>query len=122
MLFGKSNPAKRRNASPLERKQDALREKEEKLLQQQAQLKRLLEEAPRLREETERRRREEFFDDQRLAHPIQREQHTYYTSIPANPAYVPRRTRKQKRDDLYIFLFLVMALIGVAIGVFYLIA
>ena len=109
----KSGKKNSRHASPLDRRQQALREAEEKLRKQKEQLERLLQEAPRLREEQTRRRREQFASDPRLSRTALVDKHIYRAEMVANPAFGQRRLRSEKRDGLYLFLFLIAVLASV---------
>jgi len=114
-MFGSSKSRKStRSGTPLDRKQQALRETEEKLRKHKAELERLIHEAPRLREETARRRRDEFAHDPRLSRTPMMDRHAYHVSSMANPAFGQRRLRSEKRDGLWLFLFLIAVLASVA--------
>jgi len=102
-----------KNGTPLDRKHQALRETEEKLRKHQEQLERLIHEAPRLREEQTRRRREELASDTRLSRTGLVDKHVYHVSTMANPAFGQRRLRSEKRDGLYLFLFLIAVLASI---------
>ncbi|MCX6967052.1 MAG: hypothetical protein NTZ46_04615 [Verrucomicrobia bacterium] len=118
MFFGKPNrgtPRKKsaKNATPLDRKQAALRDTEEKLRKQKEHLEQLIHEAPRLREEQTRRRREQFATEPRLSRTALVDKHVYHAATVANPAFGQRRLRSEKRDGLYLFLFLIAVLVSV---------
>jgi len=119
MFFGKSpkhgKTGKRsaKHATPLDRKHEALRETEEKLRKQKEQLERLIHEAPLLREEQTRRRREQFATEPRLSRTTLVDKHVYHASAISNPAFGHRRLRSEKRDGLYLFLFLIAVLASV---------
>ena len=118
MFFGSKKPGKSgkkssKHATPLDRKHDALREAEEKLRKQKEQLERLLHEAPRLREEQTKRRREQFATEPRLSRTALVDKHVYHAATVANPAFGRRRLRSEKRDGLYLFLFLIAVLASV---------
>ena len=110
---GKSGKKSPRHATPLDRKQQALRETEEKLRKQKEQLERLLTEAPKLREEQARRRREQFASEPRLSRTTLVDKHVYNASVVANPSFGRRALRREKRDGLYLFLFLIAVLASV---------
>jgi len=113
-MFGSSKSRKStRSGTPLDRKQQALRETEEKLRKHKAELERLIHEAPRLREETARRRRDEFAHDPRLSRTPMMDRHAYHVSSMANPAFGQRRLRSEKRDGLWLFLFLIVVLASI---------
>jgi len=113
-MFGSSKSRKStRSGTPLDRKQQALRETEEKLRKHKAELERLIHEAPRLREETARRRRDEFAHDPRLSRTPIMDRHAYHVSSLANPAFGQRRLRSEKRDGLWLFLFLIVVLASI---------
>jgi hypothetical protein len=113
-MFGSSKSRKNaRYGTPLDRKQQALRETEEKLRKHKAELERLIHEAPRLREETARRRRDEFAHDPRLSRTPVMDRHAYHVSTLANPAFGRRRLRSEKRDGLWLFLFLIVVLAAI---------
>jgi len=97
-------------ATPLDRKQQALRESEEQLRKKKAQLEQLIQDAPKLREEQTRRRREQFASEPRLSRTALVDKHAYHVSAMANPAFGRRRLRSEKRDGLYLFLFLIAVL------------
>lgn len=112
-MFGFSKSRKSaRSGTPLDRKQQALRETEEKLRKHKAELEKLIHEAPRLREETARRRREEFAHDPRLSRTPVMDRHAYHVST-FSPAFGSRRLRSEKRDGIWLFLFLVVVLASV---------
>ena len=106
-MFSRSRKSNSPGGSPLDRRQQALREAEENLRKQQAQLERLLDEAPRLREETARRQREE------LSHTPIMDRHAYHASTRANPAFGRRKLRREKQDGVWLFLALVAVLASV---------
>lgn len=113
-MFGSSKSRKSiRSGTPLDRKQQALRETEEKLRKHKEELERLIHEAPRLREEQARRRRDEFAHDPRLSRTPVMDRHAYHVSTLANPAFGQRRLRSEKRDGLWLFLFLIVVLASV---------
>lgn len=97
--------------TPLDRRQQALREAEEKLRQDQARLERLILEAPQKREETSRRRREQLSSDPRLSRSAPMDKHVYHAT--ANPAFGHRKLRSEKREGLYLFLFLIAVLASI---------
>lgn len=107
--YGKTG---KKSATPLDRKQQALRETEEQLRKQKEQLERMLHEAPRLREEQNRRRREEFATEPRLSRTTLVDKHVYNSTV-ARPGFGSRRLRSEKRDGLYLFLFLIAVLASV---------
>jgi hypothetical protein len=120
MLFPRkpSGPAKKgmfsrsaKDVSPLDLKHQALKETEEKLRKHQEQLERLIHEAPRLREEKTRLRREQLSSDPRLSRSPLVDKHAYHVS--ANPAFGQRRLRSEKREGLYLFLFLIAVLASI---------
>lgn len=113
-MFGKPGKSKKntRTGTPLDRKQQALREAEEKVRRDKEKLERLLQEAPRLREEQTRRRREQFAQDPRFTRSATLDRHVYHSSV-ANPTFGHRRLRSEKRDGLYLFLFLVAILASI---------
>ena len=119
-MFGKPGKPSRnaRSSTPLDRKQQALREAEAKLRQTQQQLEQLIHEAPRLREEQVRRRREEQAHDPRLSRSGLMDKHAYHVSTMANPAFGRRPLRSEKRDGLYLFLFLITVLASVVFWIF----
>jgi len=127
MFFGKSpkhgKTGKRsaKHATPLDRKHEALRETEEKLRKQKEQLERLIHEAPLLREEQTRRRREQFATEPRLSRTTLVDKHVYHASALANPAFGHRRLRSEKRDGLYLFLFLIAVLSSVVFWICHLV-
>ena len=110
---GKGGKKSARHATPLDRKQEALREAEQKLRKQKEQLEKLLTEAPRMREEQTKRRREQFATEPRLSRTALVDKHVYHASTVAHPAFGQRRLRSEKRDGLYLFLFLIAVLISV---------
>lgn len=112
---GKSRGGK--NTSPLDLKHQALRETEAKLRKHQEELERLIHEAPRLREEQTRRRREELAGDTRLSRTTLVDKHAYHVSTMANPAFGQRRLRSEKRDGLYLFLFLIAVLTSIVVWI-----
>ena len=117
MFFNPKTPKNgkpgRKNATPLDRRHEALRETEAKLRKQKEELERLIHEAPRLREEQTRRRREQFATEPRLSRTALVDKHVYNVATVANPAFGRRRLRSEKRDGLYLFLFLVAVLASV---------
>jgi hypothetical protein len=121
MLFPRQSPNSERqgksrggkNASPLDLKHQALRETEAKLRKHQEELERLIHEAPRRREEQTRRRREELAGDTRLSRTTLVDKHAYHVSTMANPAFGRRPLRSEKRDGLYLFLFLIAVLASI---------
>ena len=102
-----------KSATPIDLKKQALRETEEKLRKQQAELERLIHEAPLLREEKQRRRRDELAHDPRLSRTALMDKHAYHVSALANPAFGHRKLRSEKRDGLYLFLFLIGVLASI---------
>lgn len=112
---GKSRGGKK--TSPLDLKHQALRETEAKLRKHQEELERLIHEAPRLREEQTRRRREELAGDTRLSRTTLVDKHAYHVSTMANPAFGQRRLRSEKRDGLYLFLFLIAVLTSIVVWI-----
>ena len=102
-----------KHATPLDRKHEALRETEEKLRKQKEQLERLIHEAPLRREEQSRRRREQFATEPRLSRTALVDKHVYHSSAVSNPAFGRRRLRSEKKDGLYLFLFLIAVLASV---------
>ena len=102
-----------KNATPLDRRQAAIRDAEEKLHKRKEQLERLILEAPKLREEQERRRREQFATEPRLSRTALVDKHVYHAETVANPSFGRRRLRSEKRDGLYLFLFLIAVLASV---------
>ena len=110
---GRKGTRSAKHATPLDRKQEALREAEEKLRKQKEQLEHLLTEAPKLREEQDRRRREQFATEPRLSRTALVDKHVYNSTVTANPAFGRRRLRSEKRDGLYLFLFLIAVLASV---------
>lgn len=121
-MFGKSGKSKNnRFGNPIDRKQQALRETEEKLRRDKERLERLLKEAPRLREEQSRRRREEFAHDPRFTRSATMDRHVYNSSIAGNPSFGRRPLRSEKRDGLYLFLFLVAILASIVFWICHLV-
>ena len=120
MLFPRQSPNSDRQGksrggktSPLDLKHQALRETEAKLRKHQEELERLIHEAPRLREEQTRRRREELAGDTRLSRTSLVDKHAYHVSTMANPTFGQRRLRSEKRDGLWLFLFLITVLTSI---------
>ncbi len=101
----KNSSRSARSATPLDRKQEALREKEEQLKQAAEQLQKLISEAPRLREEQTRRRRAQLASDTRLSKTALVDIR-YNASATANPSFGQRRLRSEKRDGKFLFIFL----------------
>ena len=117
MFFGKPKRGQTarggKHATPLDRKQAALRETEEKLRKEKENLERIIHEAPRLREERSRLRREQFASEPRLSRTALVDKHVYHAATVANPSFGRRRLRSEKRDGLYLFLFLIAVLVTV---------
>jgi exonuclease VII large subunit len=110
-----------RAATPLDRKQEALREKEEQLKQAAEQLQKLISEAPRLREEQTRRRRAHLASDTRLSKGALVDIR-YNTTTTVNSALGSRRLRSEKRDGKFLFIVLSLILLVASIWVFRLVA
>ena len=114
-----------KHATPLDRKQQALREKEEQLKEATEQLKQLIEEAPRRREEQARRRREQLASDTRLPSrtALVDKRYTYNASTVAeSPLLGTRRLRSEKRDGKLFFVFLCVVFCGLAIWLWQLVS
>lgn len=118
--FGKPGKANKsaKGGTPLDRKQQALQESEAQLRKKKEQLEQLIQEAPKLREEQSRRRREQFAGDPRLSRTTLVDKHAYHVSAMANPAFGRRRLRSEKRDGLWLFLFLIIVLASIVYWIF----
>ena len=103
-----------RSVTPLDRKQEALREKEEQLKQATEQLQKLISEAPRLREEQTRRRRAQLASDTRLSKTALVDIR-YNASASANPSLGKRPLRSERRVGKFLFLFLCVVLLSLVI-------
>lgn len=99
-----------KSATPLDRRQQALRDKEEQIRRQQEELERLIHEAPKMREEKTRRRREALAADPRLSRTALIDKRRYDVAITADRPLGSRRLRSEKRDGQFLFLFLCMVL------------
>jgi len=110
-----------KSATLLDRKQKALQESEDRLRKQKTQLENLIEEVPKLKEEQARRRRVQFASDPRLSRTTIVDKHAYHVSAMANPAFGRRRLRSEKRDGLYLFLFLIAVLSSVVFWICHLV-
>jgi len=110
-----------KSGTPIDRKHQALRETEEKLRKHQEQLERLIHSAPQIREEQTRRRREQFATEPSLSRTTLVDKHAYHVSTMANPAFGRRRLRSEKRDGLYLFLFLIAVLVSIVFWIFQLV-
>lgn len=120
-MFGKPGKSKKtspRSGTALDRRQQALREKEESIRLHQQKLERLILEAPRIKEAQDRRMREERAQDPRLSHTVLVDKHAYHVSTMANPGFGSRPLRSEKRDGLYLFLFLVAVLASIVFWIF----
>lgn len=117
-MFGK--PGKSRisaqSKTALDVKQQALREKEEKLRLHQLQLERLIHEAPKMKEEQARRIREQRAHDPRLSNTVIMDKHAYHVSTMANLGRRPLRS--EKREGLFLFLFLIAVLASIVFWIF----
>lgn len=74
-----------------------------------------------MKEEQSRRRREQFASDPRLSRTTIVDKHAYHVSAMANPAFGRRRLRSEKRDGLYLFLFLIAVLSSVVFWICHLV-
>jgi len=110
-----AKPAK--NATSLDRRQQALRDAEEKLRKHQEQLERIILEAPKLREEKDRKRREQLSHDPRLSRTTLVDTRTYNATT-ASPAFGSRRLRSEKREGFYLFFFLIAVLGSIVFWIF----
>ena len=117
----KNSSRSARSATPLDRKQEALREKEEQLKQATEQLQRLISEAPRLREEQTRRRRAHLASDTRLTKGALVDIR-YNTTTTADSSLGKRRLRSEKRDGKVLFIVLCVVFMILATWVFRLVA
>jgi|GEM_PF-3016778 len=97
-------------ATPLDRKQQALREKEEQLRQAAEQLRQLIDDAPRKREEQTRRRREQLASDRRLNRSALVDKR-YDVATTANPQFGQRPLRSERRDGKLQFVLLCIILL-----------
>jgi hypothetical protein len=111
---GKGSP---KSATPLDRKQQALRDKEDQLRRQQEELERLIHEAPKMKEEKTRRRREALAADPRLSRTALIDKRRYDVAITADRALGTRRLRSEKRDGQFLFLFLCLVLASLVIWI-----
>ena len=118
---GQTGKKSAQHATSLDLKHEVLREAEEKLRKHKEQLERLIHEAPKLREEQTRRRREAFATEPRLSRTTLVDKHVYHASAISNPAFGRRRLRSEKRDGLYLFLFLIAVLASVVFWICHLI-
>ncbi len=115
------NPRKKSppSATPLDRKQEALRQKEEQLKQAAEQLQKLIAEAPRLREERTRRRRQRLASDTRLSKTalVDIRYRANTADASADPAFGQRRLRSEKRDGKFLFLFLCVVFLALVLWI-----
>jgi len=117
---GKPGKAKKsaKGGTPLDRKQQALHETEAQLRKKKEQLEQLIQDAPKLREEQTRRRREQFASDPHLSRTTLMDKHAHHVSTMANPGFGRRRLRSEKRDGVWLFLFLIIVLACIVYWIF----
>ena len=125
-LLRSAKPAKpkvAKAATPLDHRQQALREKEEQLRAATEQLKQLIEDAPRRREEQMRRRREQLAGDTRLSGTrTALGDKRYDANVITNPSLGKRPLRREKRDGKLFFIFLCVVFAGLLVWIYQLIS
>ena len=113
-----SNPSKgAKCGSLLDSKHKALRTAEGKLRKQKKQLELFLQKAPQLRDKQTRRRHEQIAFESRHR-PNLVEYHGYDAQVRVNSTLGSRQLGVEKKNGIYLFLFLVAVLASVVIWIF----